>query len=201
MTREEICDVGIYLQDIRLSLEDMALEVGDIGAQLLKECLEDPPVDPPVIPDNDLAGALALGLTTQEIINFRVTSEITGFSISQKDGFYLNHTKLGEWLETMPGTRWTDGNWCIVFWHKNEKIVRSFEYSSPGDTSKNLERKPASQPLTDSLTAYVKNHTEGTILDSWKLRGGDSVGFFKTTLCHDGLRTTDERTNVEWINW
>ena len=200
MTKEELCALGEAIEKIYNILEDVTIDVGELADKLLLGC-GDLPVDPPVIPDNDLAGALALGLTTQEIINFRVTSEITDFSISEHRGFDLRHTELGKWPVTKPGSRFTDGNWCIVFWHNEEKIVRSFEYSSPGDTNKNLERKPASQLLRESLTAYVKNHTQGTILDSWNLRDGDYVGFFKTTLCHDGLRTTDERTNVEWINW
>jgi hypothetical protein len=123
----------------------------------------------------------------ENVSEWEVTSEVTGVMIDH-DTICIEHTKAGKWPRRGIG----EGNPWVVANVDGQWYAATYEYLRSGQTCKHITRRGE---------WGIGPHTKRHPLESWAPRKGELVGFFVSTFARDSTRTSNERSNIQMVEW
>jgi hypothetical protein len=121
-----------------------------------------------------------------------VTSEITNVRIDH-DTICIEHTKSGKWPRFRGGGNVIgEGNPWVFANIGGRWYAATYEFLRSGQTCKHITRRGE---------WGIGPHTKRHPIESWAPRKGELVGFMVSTPARDSTRTSNERSNIQMVEW
>jgi hypothetical protein len=130
--------------------------------------------------------------------NWNQTSTVTSTSItnphvqgsSQSGNVCINHTKAGQWPKTGSNDGPVEGNPWFVAKVNGQWYASTFEWLGPGATCRSI------------AFGIWGQYSQYTQVKAWHPQPGELIGLFVSTIARPGVaQTTDERSDIKWIDW
>ncbi|MFN8060072.1 MAG: hypothetical protein U0Q12_13030 [Vicinamibacterales bacterium] len=122
------------------------------------------------------------------VSNWPVTSELNDVKIGESS-ITLDHSKAGKWPSKKFESIQVEGNAWVFVNRGGQWYGATWEWLRPGQTEKGV------------TSETIGPSTKVDPLKNWQPQPGEQVGFMVSTLARNSDRSSNERSNIQLVNW